>query len=474
QHSIQGRDLLGEGRLGARDRMLAMRAVQALGGRAQGATLYIPPLDTRRFVGAVAELRSMQSAFASEYARRAEQADSTGIEFDTFSPMVLNGVEYRDLQQAEDALHRYREGLLAGPAMRFAQGMSQNFAAELMPLLSGSDVLVNDLGSTKWSDTALIEGELALGGLARSLVARSTLRDDGIDYVLAPRIDTLGSAYQLRLDIYDLGRGAVLATTYVLVDEAFSAELEGELGAQTGLEPIELPKVGARLETPGAWTAVYDEAVDGVVLIVDLESGRGGTGFVVDSSGLVMTNSHVVEGMSDQTIALWRDGTERSLELLVRDVDQDLAVLRLDSPAAGMHVFELADPTEAAVGLEVAVIGHPKDARESGWSSSGWVMSPGYLSSVSERVTMPSGRERLSYMYTCPTRKGNSGSPVLSRAGRVVAVNSHGTAGDLYAAGGELADAADSGAILTELPGFSKGAPANEARRVLEEARLLR
>ena len=157
----------------------------------------------------------------------------------------------------------------------------------------------------------------------------------------------------------------------------------------------------------------------------------------------------------------------------MREVDQDLAVLRMADAPAGLHAFELARQEDARIGAEVAVIGHPKDARAGGWTSNGWVMSPGHLSSTSELVTMPNGRQRLSYMYTCPTRKGNSGSPVLLRDGSVIAVNSHGTGGDVYAAAGELADAAADGAILTELPGFSKGAPAHEARRVLERARQM-
>ena len=63
-------------------------------------------------------------------------------------------------------------------------------------------------------------------------------------------------------------------------------------------------------------------------------------------------------------------------------------------------------------------------------------------------------------MYTCPTRQGNSGSPVLLANGDVIAINSHGMLGDVLGSNGTSA---------AELTGFALGAPASAAKELLKD-----
>lgn len=421
--------------------------------------VYVPPADTARFVGSVARLRSAQAALAQELARRAEGKGGKGD-----GPVVLNGIEFQSLQVAEAYTAELAEDLSAGAAMRFAENVSSLLGDALRPALTSEGVLVADAGFTRWSDSQLVAGELALGGLARSQVARDALTGLGVSHVVAPRLDALGAGLQLRVDVIDLERRAVIGSTYVALPERYRAELLRQLDAPSS-EPLP-PVRTTEAARPAGWDKTFADAVDGVLYLVNRESGLSGTGFVVSRDGLVLTNSHVARGLGTGAVALWKDGQARSVRLVADEPDQDLALLRLDSVPDGVHVFELADASEARVGVEVAVLGHPKDTE-------GWVLSPGHLSSVDEEVRTESGALRPSYMYTCATRRGNSGSPVLLLDGRVVAVNSHGALGDVFDATGTEVRASRTGSepISSELPGFARGATCGAARAFLERAR---
>jgi hypothetical protein len=80
------------------------------------------------------------------------------------------------------------------------------------------------------------------------------------------------------------------------------------------------------------------------------------------------------------------------------------------------------------------------------------------------------GAQRPSFKYTCPTRAGSSGSPVILADGTVIAVNSHGTLGDVTSSTGQQVLDGSGSAVNSELTGFALGAPGPEARRILEGA----
>ena len=97
----------------------------------------------------------------------------------------------------------------------------------------------------------------------------------------------------------------------------------------------------------------------------------------------------------------------------------------------------------------MAVLGRPKQTR-------GWVLTPGFLSSLSEMSPIT---KTTRWMYTCPTRGGNSGSPVLLADGSVVAVHSEGSLGNL-----------GNSKNFTELTGFARGVPITEVHKFLQKA----
>jgi S1-C subfamily serine protease len=445
-------------------RILAGRVVEQLSLDHLDGAIYVPPADSEGFVGSVARLRGAQRAYAKELDRRFEVSIETAERLDMDAGVVLDDIEFPDMRAAESYLVKLQESLHASSGARFCQSVADMLTEELRPIVSPRQV-IRDLGFTKWSDAELVdvEGWIATGGLARSKKARNMLKEEGIELVISTRFERLGANYGLRVVGLDLGTENLAASTYVRIDGRFTDELGAALQA-------ELPRQGdGRLGDASAaarrdtWESVYARTKSGVVRLVG-STGDGsvsGTGFVVTPGGLVVTNSHVVATMTSSAPggrkAIFADGTETSFELLADEPFWDLAVLRVATLPPGTHVFELADDARAAVGAEVAVLGHPKGTR-------GQVFAPGHLSSLAELV--PTLGERRSFMYTCPTRGGNSGSPVIYMDGTVAAVNSHSLVGDVSTPAGS-----DAGQIRTELTGFALGAPASEAKRIVATLR---
>lgn len=223
-----------ESELAACARVLAERVVGQLDAIAGEGVIYVAPADSSQFVEAIADLRSAQSAFASEYVRRIEESMATDQPLDTESPIVINDTEFPDLQQAEAWLTSLREDLFTSAGARFCQTTAAMVTESMRPLVSPSRV-INDLGFTKFSDSELstVEGMLATGGLARSLKARNMLLESGIDVVVAPRFERIGKDFALRAEVYDLHRSDVAGSTHCSVDPRFAEELAASLGADS-------------------------------------------------------------------------------------------------------------------------------------------------------------------------------------------------------------------------------------------------
>lgn len=102
------------------------------------------------------------------------------------------------------------------------------------------------------------------------------------------------------------------------------------------------------------------EESTGVVLInVSTPAGEGaGTGWVVDDSGVVVTNYHVVSSSSRVTVTDPATGESYEADVVGRNADADVAVLQLDD-ASGLTAANLDDDGDPAVGDEVTAVGNP-------------------------------------------------------------------------------------------------------------------
>lgn len=165
---------------------------------------------------------------------------------------------------------------------------------------------------------------------------------------------------------------------------------------------------------------VYDHSNPAVVYIIVPSIGSG-SGFVYDKSGDIVTNNHVVDG-GDSYEIVFADGNRRSANLVGRDVDSDLAVLKVDDLPNGVEPLTLAEPDQLKVGQFVVAIGNPFGEQGS--------MSLGIVSGLDRSLRSRRSANANSYTLPeviqtdAPINPGNSGGPLLNLDAEVVGVNS--------------------------------------------------
>jgi S1-C subfamily serine protease len=140
-----------------------------------------------------------------------------------------------------------------------------------------------------------------------------------------------------------------------------------------------------------------------------------GSGFIFDSSGLILTNSHVAFGRQSIEVTL-DDGTSVPAQLVGADPIFDLAVLRIEKPSQGnLFAAPLGDSNRLRVGEEALAIGNPLGLEQT--------LTHGSVSAIN-RVLPPTFfafQEPLIQVDT-PINPGNSGGPLLNSCGEVVGI----------------------------------------------------
>ena len=145
-----------------------------------------------------------------------------------------------------------------------------------------------------------------------------------------------------------------------------------------------------------------------------------GTGLVIDSSGLVLTNYHVVEGSTSVTVTIATDGTTYDATVVGHDQASDIALLRLDG-ASDLATVVVDDDDDPVVGDEVTAIGN---AQGQGYLSA--VL--GQVVALDQSITTSSegsvAGERLTGLIEtdAPVVGGYSGGALLDDEGEVVGI----------------------------------------------------
>ena len=141
-----------------------------------------------------------------------------------------------------------------------------------------------------------------------------------------------------------------------------------------------------------------------------------GSGFVYDNLGHIITNAHVVEGVSKATVT-FLDGTQYNAEVVGKDKFTDIAVIKVSEKPRLLHPLQMGDSSQLHVGEPVAAIGNPFGL--SGSMTSGIVSQIGRL--------LPSQDSGFSIPDVIQTdaaiNPGNSGGPLLNMKGEVIGIN---------------------------------------------------
>ena len=147
----------------------------------------------------------------------------------------------------------------------------------------------------------------------------------------------------------------------------------------------------------------------------DLRRGSG-SGFVWDAQGHIVTNYHVVEGAATVTV-FFADDTEVEAEVIGRDPDSDLAVIKVDLPAEKLHPLPLGSSEGLRVGQFAIALGNP--------FGQDFTMTSGIISGLGRTISGGTSPYTIPKVVQtdAPINPGNSGGPLLDGEGRVVGIN---------------------------------------------------
>lgn len=167
-------------------------------------------------------------------------------------------------------------------------------------------------------------------------------------------------------------------------------------------------------------TQIYERDAAGVVAIkvVTPEGEDEGTGIVLNSKGLILTNDHVVKNATSITVeASGSTKATRSAKLVGEEANEDLALISVDPSGLGLKPLTLASSSSVQVGDAVYAIGNPYGLEET--------LTRGIVSALGREIEAPDGSKITGAIQTdAALNPGNSGGPLLNEEGDVIGVNS--------------------------------------------------
>lgn len=165
--------------------------------------------------------------------------------------------------------------------------------------------------------------------------------------------------------------------------------------------------------------ALYEKASLGTVAIIT-DQGQG-SGFVYDKAGNIVTNEHVIAGATTVEVR-FNSGFMAYGTVIGTDPDSDLAIIKVDAPAAELFPLQLGDSDSLKVGQTVVAIGNPFGLEST--------MTVGIISALGRVLdsarTAPDGNTFSAgdiIQTDAAINPGNSGGPLFNINGEVIGIN---------------------------------------------------
>ena len=145
------------------------------------------------------------------------------------------------------------------------------------------------------------------------------------------------------------------------------------------------------------------------------EREGGGSGWVWDTQGHIVTNHHVIENVQMIEVTL-SNGLTREAQVVGSDPANDIALLKIDAPQSMLTPVEFSDSSTLKVGQKIFAIGNPFGLEQT--------MTVGIISSLDRTMRSNSGRLMKSIIQVdAALNHGNSGGPLLDSSGHLVGMN---------------------------------------------------
>ncbi len=211
----------------------------------------------------------------------------------------------------------------------------------------------------------------------------------------------------------------IVAASAASIAAACQPAVQGE--TQSGeLDPRVVQARGTLAESEQATIAIFQSASPSVVLVISggrsargIEQIGGGTGFIWDEAGHVVTNNHVVQ--APEIVVRMPGGEEIQAEVIGRAPQYDIAVLRLARRPDNAPPLAIGTSADLQVGQATFAIGNPFGFDQT--------ITSGIVSALGRQLPTQEGREIADVIQTdAAINPGNSGGPLLDSAGRVIGV----------------------------------------------------
>ncbi len=143
-----------------------------------------------------------------------------------------------------------------------------------------------------------------------------------------------------------------------------------------------------------------------------------GSGFVIDASGDILTNNHVIDGATPGSVTVqFADKKTVKAKVVGKDPSTDLALLKVDPEGLSLKALPLGSSRDVHVGDPTIAIGNPFGLDRT--------LTTGVVSALQRQIQAPNGVSIRDVIQTdAAINPGNSGGPLIDSAGRVIGINS--------------------------------------------------
>ena len=146
----------------------------------------------------------------------------------------------------------------------------------------------------------------------------------------------------------------------------------------------------------------------------------GGSGFIVDKSGIILTNRHVIGGEKAEYSVILNNGERYKAKILAKDLINDIAILKIQ--AKGLKIIKLGDSSDLKLGQTAIAIGNTLGIFQN-------TISKGVVSGLSREITASENingktQKLVGLIQTdAAINPGNSGGPLIDIQGNAIGIN---------------------------------------------------
>ena len=185
-------------------------------------------------------------------------------------------------------------------------------------------------------------------------------------------------------------------------------------------------KMPEELSFRGSGSSIYSTYSPSVFYIQNEKSKSIGTGSLIDSEGLILTNYHVIEKADSVKVWLKPDSNNKyrdaySGKVIYANKAKDLALVKVNGLPQNIKVIQLGDTADVKIGDDVYAIGHPEGLP--------WSFTKGLVSQIRNNFKWGYDKtnccEAKVIQTQTPINPGNSGGPLFNTDGKLVGINTY-------------------------------------------------